>query len=139
MCHRKIDPPGFALESFDVMGGWRDRYRAIATAGQTPARGFGHNGWPLPFYFALPVDPSGATEDGRPFKDVREFKALLLQDEAQIARNIAKKFAVFATGAPIRFSDRAKIEQILQKTRSSQYGIRSILHEIVQSELFLTK
>ena len=26
-CHVKIDPPGFALESFDVIGGWRDRYR----------------------------------------------------------------------------------------------------------------
>ena len=32
MCHRKIDPPGFALESFDVLGAWRDRYRAIAKA-----------------------------------------------------------------------------------------------------------
>ena len=28
-CHAKIDPPGFALESFDVIGGWRDRYRAL--------------------------------------------------------------------------------------------------------------
>ncbi len=27
-CHAKIDPPGFALESFDVIGGWRERYRA---------------------------------------------------------------------------------------------------------------
>ena len=29
-CHSKMDPPGFALESFDVMGGWRERYRAVA-------------------------------------------------------------------------------------------------------------
>src|SRR6185503_11080387 len=28
-CHSKIDPPGFALENFDVIGGWRDRYRSI--------------------------------------------------------------------------------------------------------------
>src|ERR1043165_6049875 len=27
-CHRKIHPPGFALESFDVTGGWREHYRA---------------------------------------------------------------------------------------------------------------
>jgi len=26
-CHKHIDPPGFALESFDVVGGWRERYR----------------------------------------------------------------------------------------------------------------
>ncbi len=29
-CHSKMDPPGFALESFDVMGGYRERYRAVA-------------------------------------------------------------------------------------------------------------
>ena len=28
-CHRHIDPPGFALESFDVIGGWRDFYRTV--------------------------------------------------------------------------------------------------------------
>jgi Protein of unknown function (DUF1592)/Protein of unknown function (DUF1588)/Protein of unknown function (DUF1585)/Protein of unknown function (DUF1587)/Protein of unknown function (DUF1595)/Planctomycete cytochrome C len=138
-CHKKIDAPGFALESFDVMGAWRDRYRALNSAGQTPERGFGQNGWPLAFYYGLPVDPSGATADGRPYKDVREFKALLLQDEPQIARNFAKQLSVFATGAPVRFSDRAKIEQILQKTTSSDHGIRSILHEVIQSELFLNK
>jgi hypothetical protein len=138
-CHRKIDPPGFALESFDVMGAWRDRYRALAANGQIPARGFGHNGWPLAFFNALPVDPSGATADGRPFKDVQEFKKLLLQDEAQIGRNLVKQLAIFATGAPNRFSDRTKIDAILEKTRSSQYGVRSIIEEIVQSDLFLNK
>src|SRR6185295_4487116 len=51
-CHRNIDPPGFALESFDVLGGYRERYRAIASKGQTPAVGFGKNGWPLQFYHA---------------------------------------------------------------------------------------
>jgi hypothetical protein len=138
-CHRKIDPPGFALESFDVMGGYRTRYRALAASGQKPVTGFGHNGWPLAFFYALPVDPSGATADGREFKDVREFKALLLQDEKQIARNVVKQLSIFATGAPVRFSDRAKIEQILEKTSASQYGVRSIVEEIVQSELFLNK
>ena len=85
MCHRNIDPPGFALESFDVLGAWRDRYRAIAK-GQDPDIGFGKNGWPKTYYFALPVDPSGETVDGKAFKDVRDFKKLLLQNEEQIAR-----------------------------------------------------
>ncbi len=138
-CHRKIDPPGFALESFDVFGGYRTRYRALAAAGQTPVTGFGHNGWPLAFYNALPVDPSGALNDGREFKDVRDFKQLLLKDEAQIARNLVKQLSIFATGAPVRFSDRARIEQILEKVRPGQYGVRNIVEEIVQSDLFLNK
>jgi hypothetical protein len=138
-CHRKIDPPGFALESFDVMGAWRDRYRALNSAGQTPVRGFGQNGWPLSYYFGLPVDPSGAMADGRPFNDIKELKRLLLEDEAQIARNFAKQLSVFATGAPVRFSDRSKIDDILAKTKADNHGIRSVLHQLVQSDLFLSK
>ncbi len=138
MCHRNIDPPGFALESFDVLGAWRDRYRGIAK-GQDPEVGFGKNGWPKTYYFALPVDPSGQTVDGRAFADVREFKKILLQNEEQIARNLTRQLMVYATGAPIRFSDRPKIEAILKRTRASEYGVQSILNEIVQSDLFLNK
>lgn len=121
------------------MGAWRDRYRAVAASGQTPERGFGQNGWPLAFYYGLPVDSSGATAEGLPFKDVRELKQLLLQDEEGIARNFAKQLSVFATGAPVRFSDRAKLDQILSKTAANGHGVRSILNELVHSELFLNK
>jgi hypothetical protein len=138
VCHRKIDPPGFALESFDVMGAWRDRYRATATD-VAPVHGFGKNGWPYAFYMALPVDASGELNDGRAFKDVRDFKQLLLKDETQIARNLARQLSIFATGAPVRFSDRAKIDQIVERTRGTQYGVRSLVAEIVQSDLFLNK
>ena len=79
-CHAKMDPPGFALESFDVMGGYRERYRAVSE--KVPAvKGYGMNGQAFAFHYALPVDSSGALPDGRPFKDVREIKKLLVQDE----------------------------------------------------------
>jgi hypothetical protein len=138
ICHRKIDPPGFALESFDVMGGQRDRYRASAND-VAPERGFGKNGWPFFFHLALPVDPSGQLADGRAFNDVRDFKKLLLKDEVQVARNLARQLSVFATGAPVRFSDRATIDQILEATKGTNYGLRSIIDQIIQSELFLNK
>ena len=139
MCHKKIDPAGFALESFDVMGGFRERYRAIAEKGQTPAVGFGHNGWPLKYFMARPVDPSGELPDGRAFRDVRDLKKLLLADEAAVARNLARQLTIFATGAAISYSDRTKIDQILQKTAANQYGVRSILEGIIHSDLFLNK
>ena len=137
-CHSKIDPPGFALESFDVMGAWRDRYRATSEDGVVET-GFGKNGWPFTFHYALPVDSSGALPDGRTFKDVREFKRLLLADETQIARNLTRQLTVYATGAPIRFSDRPAIEKILQGARARGYGVRSLVHQIIQSDLFLNK
>jgi hypothetical protein len=73
--------------------------------------------------------------DGRPFKDVRELKKLLVQDEAPIARNLVRQLPIFATGAPVRFSDRGEIERILDATRARHYGVRSIVHAFVQSKL----
>jgi len=137
-CHVKIDPPGFALESFDVMGAWRDRYRATGDAAP-PEKGFGHGGQKFVFHFAQPVDASGELPDGRKFADIREFKRLLVENEAQLARNLAKQLTVYATGAPVRFSDRAAIEKILQRSRPSHYGVRTLIHELVQSDLFLNK
>src|SRR2546421_12335834 len=58
-CHRNIDPPGFALESFDIMGGWRDRYRAFAENAK-PETGIGLSGQPFTFHYRLPVDSAGA-------------------------------------------------------------------------------
>ena len=137
-CHSKMDPPGFALESFEVMGGWRDRYRAVAE-GKSAEKGLGKNGQPFEFHYGLPVDAAGQLPDGRPFKDIREFKALLLDSETQLARNLAKQLIVYATGAPIRFSDRAAIEEIVNRIMKDGYGVRSLVHAIVQSDLFVSK
>ena len=136
-CHAKIDPAGFALENFDVMGGWRDRYRAEGEG--EPAKGLAKSGQKFAFHYALPVDSSGELLDGRKFRDIREFKQLLLDNEKQIARNVAQQLAVYATGAPIRFGDREQIDQVLQRASSSHYGVRSLVHEVVQSELFRSK
>jgi hypothetical protein len=136
-CHTKMDPAGFALENFDVMGGWRERYRAIG--GSEPEKGLAKSGQKFAFHYALPVDACGELPDGRTFRDVREFKQLLLADEKQIARNLARQLAVYATGAPVRFADRAPIERILDRASSSHYGVRSLVHEVVGSELFRHK
>lgn len=137
-CHNQMDPPGFALESFDVMGGLRDRYRAVNES-VAPEKGVGMNGQAFAFHYALPVDSAGELPDGRKFADIREFKRLLVQDEVTLARNLAKQLAIYATGAPVRFSDREQIEQIVQHASAKQYGVRSLVHAIVQSELFLKK
>ncbi len=137
-CHAKIDPAGFALENFDVMGGWREKYRAIVE-GVPPAPGIGKGGLKFTFHYAQPVDPAGELWDGRKFSGVREFKQLLLEDEKQIARNLANQLTTYATGAPVRFSDRAAVEKILARAAGSGYGVRTLIHEIVQSELFLNK
>ena len=135
-CHTKIDPPGFALESFDVMGGFRERYRALD--GKTPEVGIGKNGQKYAFHNALPIETYGEL-DGKKFKDIREFKKIVAADERQLARNIVGQLAVFATGAPVGFSDRPKVEAVFDQAKEGHYGVRDLVHGLVSSDLFLNK
>ncbi|MEP6671098.1 MAG: DUF1592 domain-containing protein [Chthoniobacter sp.] len=136
-CHAKIDPAGFALESFDVFGGWRDHYRAMGEGEH--AKGFGKNGQAFTFHEGPVVDASGKLPDGRAFGDIRELKRLLLADERQIARNLTRQLVTYATGAPVRFGDRPQVEQILDQTAAKGYGVQSLVQAVVQSELFQIK
>jgi Protein of unknown function (DUF1592)/Protein of unknown function (DUF1588)/Protein of unknown function (DUF1585)/Protein of unknown function (DUF1587)/Protein of unknown function (DUF1595)/Planctomycete cytochrome C len=136
-CHALIDPAGFALESFDVVGAWRDNYRALGD-GQKVV-GFGKGGQPFEFHTALPVDASGTLPDGRTFADVRELRRLLLTDERQLARNLASQLITYSTGAPVRFGDRPQLEAILDQAKPSNYGVESLIQAIVQSDLFRSK
>jgi hypothetical protein len=137
VCHRNIDPAGFALENFDVMGGWRDRYRSVG--GAEKVKGVGHNGNYFHFSLGPSVDPSGELPDGRKFEDVRQLKRCLATNPDQLARNLAQQLVVYSTGAPITFADRPVLAKILAENRQKGYGVRDLVHEIVQSELFLNK
>jgi hypothetical protein len=85
------------------------------------------------------VDASGKTSGGTAFTDIIEYKKHLLQDERAIARNLAEQFIVYATGAPVGFADRDEVSDILDKCKPSEYGVRTLIHEIIQSPLFLRK
>ena len=139
ICHVKIDPAGFALENFDVMGGWRDRYRTTNKGEGERAPGVGHNGLINRYRIGRPIDASSELPDGRSFKNIRELKQLLLSDEQQLARNLVEQLAIYATGASIRFSDRQHIEDIIRNSRPKTYGVRTLIHELVKSDLFLNK
>jgi hypothetical protein len=104
-----------------------------------PEAGFGLNGQAFAFHYGLPVDAAGELPDGRAFGDVKEFKRLVLTDELSVARNLAKQLVVYGTGAPVRFSDRDELERILQRSSEHQYGVRTLVEEIVRSELFQSK
>lgn len=133
-CHAIIDPPGFALENFDVIGGWRERYRSIGEG--EPALVDGRR---MRYRNGPPVEAAYTLADGRAFADIDEYKALLLSDPDQLARALAGKLMTYATGAAPTLADQANIDSIVSKVRDRGYGFRSLIHEIVQSETFQTK
>lgn len=133
-CHARFDPVGFALESFDICGGWRDRYRGLEEGDLVT--GIDRAGHDYAYRLAAPVDPSGRLPDGRAFTDIRALKALLVAEERQIARNLLHQFTAYATGAPVRFADRAEIESILDATAGDGYRVGDLLRGLVTSRLF---
>jgi hypothetical protein len=134
-CHRVIDPPGFALESFDVIGGWRDHYRVPQHTGAVieiaSVKKRVHRGPAVELGYTMP--------DGRPFADVDAYKRLLLEDADGLATALATKLLTFATGSPVQFADRADVDTIVRQIRDKNYGLRSLVHAIVESRPFLHK
>jgi Protein of unknown function (DUF1592)/Protein of unknown function (DUF1588)/Protein of unknown function (DUF1585)/Protein of unknown function (DUF1595) len=147
-CHARMDPYGLALESFDVIGGWRERYRLsgqpkkiaqgkemVEEPSLTVQAGIA-NPYRSKIRLGSQVDPTGELDDGQKFADVAELKKLLTKDEDRLARNLLRQWTIYATGAGNRFSDRDALEGAISRTRTGSHGLRSLLHEVVQSEAF---
>lgn len=136
-CHRKIDPPGFALESFDVLGAQRDWYRTRDRSGKYVRRKLHpFASTSVQYRQGLDVDSSGVMPDGRKFSDIREYKSLLLEDQTAMARSLTRLLLSYSLGRQTGFSDRATIEDILARVKVDNYGLKSIINEIVLSETF---
>ncbi len=134
VCHRTIDPPGFAMECFDPVGNFRERYRNSKGIKRETVVGlrFLHKDYQL----GRPVDTSGVTADGFEFDGIRDFKTHLRKSQEQIARNVLFKLIAFSTGAEVQFADREEVERILQATQDDDYPMRSLIHHVVTSRLF---
>lgn len=137
-CHAKMDPYGFALESFDVVGEYRDQYRIVGGTGNHAERKK-VNGHPIDYHFELPVDCSGQLPDGRAFRNVNDLRNFLSEDPRRLARAFTKQLLTYATGAEFRFADRVVVDNILNEAKASQYGLRSLINAVVQSSAFRSK
>lgn len=133
-CHRHIDPPGFALESFDPIGNWRDFYRVTARSKAGPIDLPYGSGRPV--YRGPDVELGGQTVSGQQFETIDDFKRILLEDQKQITRSLTRKLLVYATGAEIQFADREVVEQIVDNLSEANFGFRSLIHQVVQSRIF---
>jgi hypothetical protein len=133
-CHAMIDPPGFALESFDCIGGWREKYRVTGNGEPVTI-----NGQRMLYRLGKTVDPSDVMPSGQPFANIDDFKQILLADKDQLARSVATKLITYATGRAPDAADRPQIDAIVARISEQDYGLRSLVHEIVQSELFRNK
>ncbi|MEZ6123361.1 MAG: DUF1592 domain-containing protein [Planctomycetaceae bacterium] len=115
-CHRKIDPPGFALEHFDPIGHWRNTYAK-----------------------KVPIDASGELPDGRRFSNVGEFRALLLDQYDQFLNALTRRLLMYGTGRPLTVHDRPEVDRIVQECSSGDHGFRQLILSVVASNAFRSR
>jgi len=136
-CHAKIDPPGFALECFDPIGGRRDRYRVAGKGDPAPAAAQ-ELLWAR-YQLGPAVDASGSLPNGKAFTGIDDFSQLLAAHPKGLAKAFVGHLARYATGADISYADREPIDEIVAATAGSEYGIRSLIHAFAASRLFLDR
>jgi hypothetical protein len=140
-CHRKIDPPGFVLEAFDPIGRHRDFYRTTETGEKLKeVRAFfgGHYG-DVKYLKGAAVDTRCELPGAGEIADVRAYKAVLAARPELLARSLVRKLATFATGVSVEPGDELVVDAILEQAEASRFGVRTLIHEVVQSELFTRK
>ena len=113
-CHSVIDPLGFALENFDVIGGWR----TVDESGR-------------------PIDASGTTAAGVKVDGFSGLRALLLADPDQFARTVTEKLLAYAVGRRLEYYDRPAVRKIVREAAADQYRWSAIILGIVKSPTFL--
>jgi len=129
-CHQHIDPPGFALESFDPVGHFRKNYAKWVTPPPPANPEWGH------LADGAVVDPAGKTAAGQPFSGIAEFKKLLLEHRKEFAHCLAEKLLTYALGRELGYSDRDEIEAVVRTTAQDGNGLRRLIVTIVQNPLF---
>jgi hypothetical protein len=126
-CHRKIDPYGLALENFDVIGGWRENYRALIQESGSVRPRLGE-GKPVISADTLP-------KLGR-YESFRDFRELLKKNERLVFQNVAEKLATYALGRRMTFADQADLEQVVNVSRTKGGGLKTMISTLIKSPLF---
>lgn len=137
-CHQRIDPPGFALECFDPIGGFRQRYRTMADDAPRPKIS------QAPFTYAWvryrigkEVDTRSQLPNGQSLETIQDFKSYLSAQPDQLTRNLTRQLLTYSLGRTVGFSDRAAVQSIVDQVRQEDFGFRSLIHAVVQSPLFV--
>jgi len=112
-CHKKIDPLGFALENFDLLGRWRDNYRT-----------------------GLKVDASGELFGKHEFKDVVGFKDAVLAEKQVFAKAFIKHLLAYGLGRKLTLADRIAVDEIAKASEEGNYKMRDVIKNIVIHPVF---
>ena len=108
-CHVRMDPLGFALESFDAVGGYRE----------------------------LPLEQtSGTLPSGLELTGPASVRDMLLSNSEDFVVTVAEKLMTYALGRGVEYYDRPSIRRIVRSAEADDYRWSSLIFGIVESSPF---
>lgn len=113
-CHGILDPLGFALENFDVVGGWRVKDRDAGSA----------------------IDASGRLADGTLVRGPAELRQALMRRPAQFVQTLTEKLMTCALGRGLTYRDMPTVRAIVRASARKGYTFESIVQGIVAAPAF---
>lgn len=123
VCHRNIDPLGFPLETFDPIGRWRDKYPKQKGKSSVAK-----------------IDGSGKLPSGETFEDFASFKSVLVKNRADLfTRNLIEKLLTYATGRHMERTDRFEVKEILGRVKDENYGMETLVVDVLTSKIFRSR
>ena len=136
-CHAKFDPLGFALESFNPIGGYREHYRSLSPSAPKVERKVRAKS--VQYRVGPEVDSSGEFSDGKSFADIHDFMSGLAENEKLLAHAFLRKLLTFAIGRELGISDREEVERIVSQCSGGGYRAGDLLHAAISSNIFQSK
>jgi len=133
VCHRTIDPVGFAFQNFDLSGRWRnvehDSYARGELDGRIAWNGVGK---------ARPVDTVGRLPRGEEFKTFAQFKQAVVQHyQPDLVRGLLKNILIYGTGRKPDIDDLHEVTAIMNEAAAKEYALRDLLMAVARSRAFL--
>jgi len=115
-CHSVIDPLGFSLENFDVIGGWRTKDES-----------------------GNPVDATAMMASGQKIEGLTGLRALLLSEPDRFPRTVTEKLMAYALGRRLEYYDEPAVRLIVREASAHDYRWSSLIVGIVKSPEFLMR
>lgn len=124
VCHKKIDPLGFALQRYTTDGS----FRGAGNFTESKKKKKGTD------YESGDIDTSGRLPSGETFSDFAELKQILLNSQREeIIRNLVKRMLAYALCRRLEIYDQPTVEQIVKRLNENNGTWRDLIHEVVGS------
>ncbi|HWN39132.1 MAG TPA: DUF1592 domain-containing protein [Gammaproteobacteria bacterium] len=114
-CHATMDPIGFALENFDVVGAWRDNDKGV--------------GSPL-------INATGRLADGTAIDGAVALRKAIMSDPDIFASTVVQKLMTYGLGRGLTATDMPVVRSIVRRVADDDYRFSSIVLAIAESVPF---